>query len=63
MIWLSRVLLHASLPARFGRYELPFGTHMAHADVPGGTAHGALAWDTAMPTFGEQLFLDKPSQY
>jgi 3-hydroxy-9,10-secoandrosta-1,3,5(10)-triene-9,17-dione monooxygenase len=30
--------------------------HLAHADVLGGSAHGALAWDTAMPNYGEQLF-------
>lgn len=32
--------------------------HMAHADVLGGTAHRALSWDTAMPTYGERLLLD-----
>ena len=30
--------------------------HLTYADVLGGSAHRALAWDTAMPNYGEQLF-------
>jgi len=30
--------------------------HLAHQDVLGGSAHRALAWDTAMPNYGERLF-------